>query len=298
MQTREKAITSVTVWGAVANLTLSLFKMAAGFYGKSSAMIADSVHSLSDLVSDVIVLVMVRVASRDRDKGHDYGHGKYETLATLAVSILLLVVGARLMSGAIGRIVFVIKGGTLETPGRIALWAAVASIVVKELLFQWTSHIGRKYDSPAVTANAWHHRSDAFSSIGSALGIGGAVLLGGKWTILDPITCSVISVIIIVVAVRMAMPAVAELTEASLPDETEDRILEIIRSAEGVEGAHELKTRRNGRVIIIDVHIVVNPELRVIEAHHISSKVENALKSEFGSQTQVSVHIEPDENSD
>lgn len=295
---RGRKISTVTAWGAAANLGLTALKVLAGILGRSSAMIADGVHSLSDLVSDAVVLVMVRVASKGKDKSHDYGHGKFETLATVVVSLLLLVVGARLLVGAVERIRAVAEGGVLDAPGKIALWAAIISIAVKEILYQWTARVGKRVDSPAMIANAWHHRSDAFSSIGSALGIGGAILLGGKWTILDPIVCGIISIFIIVVAVKMAVPAVNELTEASLPDETEDRIMELIRSVSGIENVHDLRTRRSGPDIIIDVHVVVDPDMRVADAHEITALAESAVRKEFGEGTQLSIHVEPNEDSE
>lgn len=295
---RGHIISKITVWGAVANMVLSAMKLVAGLVGRSSAMVADAVHSFSDLVSDIVVLVMVRVASKGKDKSHDYGHGKFETLATVIVSLLLLVVGARLMISAVERIRFVLEGGVLAAPGKIALWAAVISIIVKELLYQWTSRVGKLVDSQAMVANAWHHRSDALSSVGSAVGIGGAILLGGRWTILDPLVGAVISIVIIVVAVKMAVPAINELTEASLPDNVENRIMDIIRSVSGVENVHDLRTRRNGPDIIIDVHIVVNPEMTVAVAHDITTKAEDAVRSQFGEGTQLSIHVEPNEDSD
>ena len=295
---RGKTISNVTVWGAAANMGLSFLKLAAGILGKSSAMVADAVHSFSDLVSDIVVLVMVRVASKGKDKSHDYGHGKFETLATVVVSLLLLVVGARLMVSAIDRISYVAKGGVLDAPGKIALWAALVSIVVKEFLFQWTSRVGKRVNSQAMEANAWHHRSDALSSVGSAIGIGGAIILGGKWTILDPLVGAVISVVIIVVAVKMALPAINELTEASLPEDIENQIVDIIRSVPGIENVHDLRTRRSGPEIIIDVHIVVDPEMSVAAAHDITTKAESAVRSQFGEGTQLSIHVEPNEDSD
>lgn len=295
---REKNLTSVTLWGAIANLALSALKMTAGIFGSSSAMVADAVHSLSDLVSDALVLVMVKVSSRKQDKGHDYGHGKFETLATVFMSILLLVVGARLLVGAIEKIKLVAQGGTLASPGIIAFVAALVSIAVKEFMYQWTARVGKKHDSPMIVANAWHHRSDALSSVGSAAGIGFAILLGGKWTILDPIVGCIISVVIIVVAVKMAIPAIGELTEASLPEEVEENIVRIIESVPGVDNTHALKTRRIGPDIIIDSHIVVNPDMTVVQAHDISTAVEEALRREYGAGTQISIHIEPNEGAD
>lgn len=298
MAEREHIISTVTVWGAIGNLALCAFKFVAGILGKSSAMIADAVHSLSDLVSDVVVLVMVRVASKGKDKSHDYGHGKFETLATVLVSLLLLLVGAKLMVGAIRRILYVADGGMLEAPGKIALWAAVVSIAAKEILYQWTSRVGKSVDSKVMIANAWHHRSDALSSVASAIGIGGALLLGGKWTILDPLVGAIISIVILVVAVRMSIPAINELTEASLPDETEDRILSILRSVPGVDNVHDLRTRRSGPDIIIDVHIVVAPEMTVAAAHDITIEAENSVREVFGAATQLSIHVEPNEDSE
>ena len=292
-KSRENTISTVTVAGALANLALCAFKMIAGLIGRSSAMVADAVHSLSDLVSDIVVLVMVRISSKERDKGHDYGHGKFETLATVCVSLLLLVIGARLMAGGIKNISFVLKGGELKAPELIALWAAIVSIIVKEILFQWTKAVGKRVNSQAMIANAWHHRSDALSSVGAALGIGGAILLGGRWTILDPIVGCIISIILIVVAVKMAVPAIAELTEASLPDDVENRIIGIIESVPGIMNAHDLQTRRTGPDIVIDVHVLVDAMMSVAEAHDITEDVENALRQEYGDSTQVSIHVEP-----
>lgn len=298
MKDREHTISAVTAWGAGANLLLSLLKLFAGLAGRSAAMTADAVHSFSDLVSDFVVLVMVRVASRGKDKSHDYGHGKFETLATVVVSLLLLVVGARLMAEAIGRVRTVAGGGELEAPGRIAFWAAVISIAIKEFLYQWTARTGKMVGSQAMMANAWHHRSDALSSVGAAAGIGMAILLGGRWTILDPLVCCIISIVIMVVAVKMVLPAVNELTEASLPDEVEDRIQALIQSVSGVRNVHDLRTRRSGPDIIIDVHIVVDPEMSVAAAHAITSVAEAAVRSEFGEGTQISIHVEPDVDSE
>lgn len=289
-------MTGVTVWGAVVNIALTGLKLSAGIWGRSAAMVADAIHSLTDLVSDAIVLVMVRIASKGSDKGHDYGHGKYETLATLCISLLLVVVAAKLMSEGIEKIKLVLSGGTLESPGSIALWAAVISIVSKEALYRWTAAEGRKVNSAALIANAWHHRSDALSSIGALIGIGGAMLLGGKWTVLDPITCCVISIFIIIVAVKMSIPALNELTDASLSDDIENDITATILSIEGVEDVHELKTRNNGPNVIIGAHIVVDAEMTVSQAHDITIEVEEALRGKHGPETQISIHVEPDKD--
>lgn len=297
-QSREQTITRVTFWGAVANLALTALKFVAGLIGRSSAMVADAVHSLSDLISDVVVIVMVKISSREQDKGHDYGHGKFETLATTFVAMMLIVVGAKLLVGGVEKIRTVLNGGELAVPGKIALWAALISIAVKEILFRWNSRVGRKVNSPAMVSNAWHHRTDALSSVGSALGIGGALLLGGKWVILDPIVCCAISIFIFVIAVQMALPALSELTEASLPEEMENKIVDLLMSVEGVENVHALKTRRNGPDIIVDAHIVVDPEMSVSEAHRLTEIGETRLREEYGDGTQISLHVEPSVESD
>jgi len=296
-ENREKTISRVTIWGAVGNLVLTGFKLVAGFVGHSSAMIADAIHSLSDLISDVVVLVMVKVSSKGIDQNHDFGHGKFETLATVLVSLMLLVVGGELMAGGIEKIRLIWQGGELASPGSIALWAALVSIVVKEALYQWTAIVGKRVNSPAMISNAWHHRTDALSSIGSALGIGGAMLLGGKWTILDPIVCCIISVFIIIVAVKMVLPALHELTEGSLPKEMKDQIKSLILSVDGVDNVHDLRTRRNGPTVIISAHIVVDPEMTVEKAHHLTELAEEAVRKEFGNETQINIHIEPYEHS-
>ena len=294
MNDRQQQINKVTLWGAAVNLLLTACKIAAGVFGRSAAMIADGVHSLSDLSSDAVVLIFTRISAKDKDRDHKFGHGKFETLATVIISIILVVVGAKLMSNGIKSITACLNGDVLPRPGFIALAAAVVSIISKEILYQWTAAVGRKTGSTAVMANAWHHRSDALSSIGALLGIGGAIILGDRWTILDPITSCAISIAIIVVAVKMAMPSLAELLETSLPEDIEKEIMDIAISVPGVNDIHELKTRRNGMSFIIDAHVVVNPDMSVVEAHDIATNVEEALCGRFGPETQTSIHIEPD----
>lgn len=291
---REKEIRRITLWGAVTNIALTLGKIIAGILGRSAAMVADGIHSLSDLLSDIIVLVFTHISSKGKDKDHSFGHGKFETLATLIVSIILIVVGVRLMEGGVGSIIDAANGNPVPKPGWIALIAAVASIAVKEILYQATAKVGRSVNSPVVIANAWHHRSDALSSIGSLAGIGGAIILGEKWTILDPLASCCISIAIIILAVKMAIPSLSELLEASLPEDIEKEIIETASAVKGVNDIHDLKTRRNGISFIIDAHIVVNPDISVVEAHDIATEVEEALRSKYGKETQLSIHVEPD----
>ena len=293
---REKEIRNITLWGSVINIVLTVGKIIAGIFGRSAAMIADGIHSLSDLLSDIVVLVFTHVSSKGNDRDHSFGHGKFETLATLIVSVILVAVGANLMSGGIKSIIGVINGEAIPKPGYIALIAAVVSIISKEILYHATVKVGRETDSPVVIANAWHHRSDAFSSIGSLVGIGGAILLGDRWTVLDPLASCIISIAIIVVAVKMAMPSLAELLETSLPEDIENEIKETASSVKGVIDIHELKTRRNGMSFIIDAHITVRPGISIVEAHDIATSVEDALLSKYGQQTQINIHVEPCEN--
>lgn len=297
MYKREKGIRRITIIGAIVNIILTVFKIIAGILGRSAAMVADGIHSLSDLLSDIVVLVFTHISSKGKDKDHSFGHGKFETLATLIVSVILVAVGARLMASGVKSIIQLLNGNPIPVPGSIALWAAVVSIVSKELLYQATVRTAKRVNSPVVIANAWHHRSDAFSSIGALIGIGGAMILGHKWTILDPIASCCISIAIIVVAVKMALPSLAELLETSLPDEIEQDIINTANSVQGVEDIHELKTRRNGISFIIDAHVVVDPHISITEAHNISTDVENALREKYGNETQINIHIEPDKES-
>lgn len=293
MKDREKKIISVTVGGAAVNLLLSIVKAVAGILGNSAAMVADAIHSLSDLISDAIVLVMVRISGKGEDKGHDYGHGKYETLATIVVSLLLVVVGVGIMTNSMKKILSVINGEQLELPGMIAFWAALLSIVAKEVLYQWTSRMGKKVNSQAVIANAWHHRSDALTSIGAMIGIGLAILLGGQWVVLDPVIGCVISVVILIVAVKMALPALNELMDGSLPEETECDIMETIQSVDKVDNVHKIKTRKIGPNIIVDAHVVVNPDMSVKDAHDVTVQIENEIHKKYGLGAIISIHVEP-----
>ena len=295
---RTAKVTFVTLVGSVVNIILTVFKIFAGVLGRSTAMIADGIHSLSDLMSDIVVIVFVKISAKGRDKDHDYGHGKFETFATLIISLMLIVVAVNLMSGGINKIRQILDGGEVSSPGMIALWAAVASIVLKEILYRYTIIQVKALNSPMMIANAWHHRSDAFSSVGSLLGIAGAIFLGDKFVILDPITGCVISIFILVMAVKMSVPAIKELLDVSLPDDVEEKIEATAKSVNGVIDLHELKTRREGPGIIMEGHLVLDSEISLKEAHDISKKVEDALRKEFGSETQISLHLEPEDDAE
>ena len=290
---REREIYKVTLAGSAVNVLLTLFKFVAGILGRSSAMVADAVHSLSDLLTDAVVMVFVHISSKPADKDHDYGHGKYETLATALVGVALLVVaGGIIYHGAI-KLWDWLHGVELPMPGMLALWAAVISILLKELVFQYTLRKGRKLNSSAVEANAWHHRSDALSSIGTLVGIGGAILLGNRWTVLDPVASLVVGAFIVHTAWKLLKQCIGELTEASLPPEVEREILDIVNRFDIVSDPHNLRTRRIGNHYAIELHIRMDGKLPLVEAHSVAHYIEDALKEKFGRDTHVIVHVEP-----
>lgn len=291
--TREKGIYRVTVVGSIVNFLLLLFKFFAGIAGHSAAMLADAVHSLSDFVTDIIVIAFVRISAKPQDEGHDYGHGKYETLATALIGIFLLFVGVGIMWNGATSIYHFLRGGTLQQPGMLALVAALVSIVFKEVLYQYTVFKGRKLNSQAVIANAWHHRSDALSSIGTALGIGGAILLGSHWRVLDPAAAVIVSFFIMRVAVKLLIPCVEELLEKSLPAAVEKEILETILSIPGVSSPHHLRTRRIGSYCAVEVHVRMDGAISLEEAHRTATDVEMKLKQLLGKGTLVNIHVEP-----
>ena len=293
---REKGIYKVTIVGSIVNFLLLVFKFFAGIAGHSAAMLADAVHSLSDFITDIVVIVFVRIAGKPEDKGHDYGHGKYETLATAIIGLLLLCVGFGIFWNGASSIYTFLRGGQLESPGVVALVAALVSIVSKEILYQYTVIQGKKLNSQAVIANAWHHRSDALSSIGTAIGIGGAILLGDHWRVLDPVAAVVVSFFIMKVSVRLLIPCVDELLEKSLPEDVEKEIEQTVLSFPGVSQPHHLRTRRIGNYYAIELHVRMDGKITLEEAHsteELVEKLENKLKEMFGKGTHVGIHVEP-----
>lgn len=290
---RERRIYAVTLKGSLVNVVLLIIKFAAGIIGASAAMIADAVHSLSDFVTDVVVIVLVKLSNKPQDENHDYGHGKYETLATAIIGLILFVVGVMIAYRGITSIIAVWNGQELASPGVIALIAALVSIVLKEWAYRFTKKVGQEVRSEAVIANAWHHRSDAFSSIGTALGIGGAVILGHTWTVLDPIAAVIVSLFIIRTAYSLLDRAMGDLLERSLPKDIEDKITAIAASEEGVQEVHHLRTRCLGSHYAIEMHVRMAGETSLYEAHLHATEIENRLRRQFGEQTHVSVHVEP-----
>ncbi|MEG0949240.1 MAG: cation diffusion facilitator family transporter [Bacteroidales bacterium] len=292
-QKRKKQIYKATLVGSVANFMLVVIKLIAGIMGRSSAMVADAIHSLSDFATDIIVMVFIRLSSKPKDEGHAYGHGKYETMATAMIGFILFLVGAGIFWEGVQKIYHSLQGIPLEKPEMVAFYAALLSIVVKEALYQYTRRMGKQVKSDLVIANAWHHRSDAFSSIGTMIGIGGAIFLGEKWVILDPIAAVIVSLFIMKVSVQLMAPSMNDLLEKALPEDIQKEIMHIVKSVPEVNDPHNLRTRRIGNDFAIEVHIRLNPKMTVKEAHDISWIIENKLRIKYGDNTHVAVHVEP-----
>lgn len=290
---REKEIYKVTIIGSLVNMFLLVFKFVAGILAHSGAMIADATHSLSDFVTDIIVLVFVKLGNRPKDKSHDYGHGKYETLALTIIGFALMIVAIGIIVNGSTKIAFWLRGGTLEEPGMLAFWAAIVSIVMKEAVYRYSIVKARKLDSKAVEANAWHHRSDALSSIGTAVGIGGAIFFGDKWEILDPIASVVVGAIIVKVAFGLLRDGIGDLLEQSLPDKVENEILDMVNGLPGITAPHNLRTRRIGNHYAIEIHIMMDGDITLREAHDKATEVEELLREHYGKETHVAVHVEP-----
>ena len=290
---REKKIYRVTLMGSVVNVILLVFKFIAGILGGSAAMIADAVHSLSDFLTDIIVIAFVRISSKPEDEDHDYGHGKYETLATSIIGLALLMVGLYIFYNGARQIWDVMHGAEIEQPGLVALIAAIVSILLKEWTYRFTVSVGKKVESKAVIANAWHHRSDALSSIGTAIGIGGAILLGKGWAVLDPVAALVVSVFIVKTALGLLSTSSGELLEKSLPKEVEKKIVDIVESEPEVSEVHHLCTRRIGSNIAIEMHIRMPGEISLKDSHTRASDIERKLRQHFGEHTHINLHVEP-----
>ena len=293
---REDQIRRITLVGSAGNVLLVIVKLIAGVVGHSSAMIADAVHSLSDLLTDFIVLLFVGISARPQDSSHDYGHGKFETLASLMVSIALIGAAIGIIVSGASKFAAWLGGADLQSPGKLALWVAVISILVKELMYQYTARKGRDLESQALVANAWHHRSDALSSIGAAIGIAGAVLLGGRWTVLDPLASIVVGAMLIAVALKIMRPSLGELTDESLSEAQESEIMGIISSFPEVSEPHNLRTRHIGNKVAIEAHIRMDGEMTLNSVHQITYEIERKLKDRFGADTIVTLHMEPTKN--
>ncbi len=293
IEARKREIYHVTITGFVVNLLLSIIKLIAGVVGRSSAMIADAIHSASDFATDGVVMLMVGIAAKPQDADHNYGHGKYETLASVIIGVVLAVVGGGIAIEGVSRIVSIIHGEVIPRPGVATLIVAGVSIVTKEGLYWYTKGVGKRVNSPIVIANAWHHRSDALSSVGTLLGIGCAYFFGEGWRIADPIAAVVVAVMILRVAYDLCHVGVDELLEKSLPESVEREILAIITADPQVVVAHNLRTRRIGSSISIEVNIHINGSMSVRDAHTLTDQIEALLIECYGEGTLVSIHIEP-----
>ena len=290
---RTKEIYKVTIVGSAVNVLLLVLKFVAGVLGHSSAMVADAVHSLSDFLTDIIVLIFVKISGKPQDKSHEYGHGKFETLALTIIGLVLVLVALGIISDGVVKIDDFFEGQTLEAPGMLALWAAVASILLKEAVYRYSIIKARKLQSQALEANAWHHRSDALSSLGTTIGIAGAIFLGDRWTVLDPLASVVVGLVLVKVALGLLKTSIAELTECSLPQDTEQEIEEIIKATPGVSEPHNLRTRHIGNRKAIEVHIRMDGDISLNEAHERTSAIERKLKERFGDTTHITIHMEP-----
>lgn len=288
-----KVIRKVTVVGIWINAVLVVLKLFFGYWGDSDALVADGYHSMSDFITDIIVIVFVAASYKKADAGHPYGHGKFETIASVIIGVILLGVGIFIGVDGITTLLRFYNGTPLPCPDIWALYIAIVSILLKEFCFRYTICYGKKLNSPALIANAWHHRSDAISSIATLIGVSSAIFMGAQWHVMDPIASIVIAVMICVSAVKIALPPLNELLETSLPPETIKKIDECIRAVPGVMQVHDLRSRRNGHYCIIDVNIHIDSQISVREGHEIATNVENRLEKEFGSDLIIYVHIEP-----
>lgn len=278
--------------GMTSDVCLSALKIATGIIGHSSAILADGIHSIGDTVTDALVYAMVRLSGKGVDDRYRYGRGKYETLAAFLISIILVVVALGLMTDGVKDVWAAWHGDTLERPHNIALIVGIIAVVAKEGLYHYTRIKGRQTGSTALKAYAWHHRADALSTAATLLGVAGAMFLGESWRVLDPLAAIAVSVLILVLAYRMGRPAVEELLEVSLPQEEQEKITAIVNGTPGVKAFHNLRTRRNGSLRVVDIHIKVDGDLSVNESHDITRAIEHGLSEALG-EVMTNIHVEP-----
>ncbi|MDA3950783.1 MAG: cation diffusion facilitator family transporter [Spirochaeta sp.] len=283
----------VTIIGAFSNVALAVVKVLFGLVGNSAALIADGVHSVSDLVTDAVVLFGVKIARKPPDDNHTYGHGRYETISAFLVGLILVSAGGVIGWHGLRQAIGILDGAVVAPPQLFTLAIAAVSVVVKEILFQLTRTAGRAQNSPVVVANAWHHRSDALSSVATLIGISGAIFLGERWVILDPITAVLVSVLVVVVGLKTAIHALREMTDHALSENECAEVLSIVDAVSGVTDPHNLKTRRLGPTVAVEIHVRVDGEMTVNEAHARASEVERRIRDRFGADTTVITHVEP-----
>lgn len=296
VQANSAVIQRVTWIGFFSNILLAVTKFLAGVFGHSQVLIADAVHSMSDLATDVAVLVGSRYWDQPADNEHPYGHAKLETLVTLLIGAALAVVGFELVSNAITTLYGMIfeNPETQEIPNFWALSAAIFSILLKEWLFYITASAGKKAHSAATVANAWHHRSDALSSIPAALAVGATLFLGKDYAFLDPIGTIVVGLMIFYTAFLIIRPTFNSLMDASGGADLTNRISNEVLSIKGVQGVHKIRTRPLGAALYgVDLHVQVDPNMNVRDAHVLSHQIQNELRTRFSEIVDTTVHVEP-----
>ena len=280
----------ITWIGLGTNLFLSILKFIVGFLGNSQAVIADAIHSLSDMTTDVAVLFGVKFWSAPADDNHPYGHERIETVVTIVIGIILALVAWEIGFNAISTV----RDVDLEQPGKIALIGSIVSIILKEILYRWTASIGKRIKSPALMANAWHHRSDALSSIPVLLAVG-ASLINPVWAFVDRIGAFIVSLFILKVARDIIKPALFELTDRGASQKDRDEIRQIVMKIKGIQSVHKIRTRKLGYSFFVDLHVLVDGEMTVRQGHEISEIVQRELIDNGPDIVDVVVHIEPHE---
>ena len=287
---REQYVRKVTWAGFAVNLLLSGLKFGAGYFGRSQALVADAIHSLTDTTTDLAVIAGSHYWSRPPDECHPYGHRRLETLVTVFIGLMLAAAGAGIGWHAVSSLSA--KPGA--PPGWVALGAALASIATKEILYRWTAAAGKKIKSPALAANAWHHRTDAISSVPVLIAVGGA-LAYPSWSFLDLIGAAVVSVFILHAALKIIWPAISELVDAGAPGEIKQHIAKIAIQASGVQEAHGIRTRYISSSILADLHIVVKGSLSVRDGHNIAEDVRSRIIAGIPEVIDVVIHVDPPE---
>lgn len=284
----------VTWIGFWVNAFLGVAKVVGGIFSRSSALVADGIHSFSDFFSDIIVIMMVGIAHKKPDKHFQFGRGRFEALATVLLSLILMIVAVGIFYDGIVNVIKYCNGEVLPRPGWVALLIIILSVISKEWLYHYTRKAGEEIQSEAVIANAWHHRSDSFSSLATLVGVGGAMFLGDSWRVLDPIAAMVVGIFIIVVGVQLAKPALDEMLGASLPKDKKKALIRALKNTEGVLSYHEFKTFKSGNDGYVMVHIKVDPEITVREAHDIATHAEHNMRMAIEDmKIHPSTHIEP-----
>ena len=291
-QGRNREEKRCTLVGMTTDVGLSAMKIVTGIVGHSSAILADGIHSISDTVTDALVYTMVRLSGKGIDGQYRYGRGKFETLAAFLISLLLVVVALGLMAEGIKDVWNALHGQTLERPHNIALIVGIIAVVVKESLYHYTRLKGRKTNSMALKTYAWHHRTDALSTAATLVGVAGAMFMGESWRVLDPIAAIAVSVLILTLSYRLGRPAVEELLEVSLPQEEQEKISAIVTGTAGVKAFHNLRTRRNGNLRVVDIHVKVDGDLTVAQSHEITRAIEGQLTAALG-EVMTNIHVEP-----